>query len=140
MSAAILQGYQWASGFNNVAGLTSVENDVPSFQDNPFYVHSLGSWDEGIIRGRGDMTEGAFGFQHTTWIADMMSDVQYNYIQAKSPGGNGFSVKMTIRTLDQASTFANYSAVLHIPKKSNLDRIWNAYRNVPLLFTIEAAL
>lgn len=140
MSGVILSGYKWASGFNNAAGLVAVELDVPTFQNNPFYVHALGGWDEGILRTRGDMTVGSYGFQRPVWVADLMSDTQYNYIQAKSPGGNGFSVKMTIRTLNQASAFANYSAVLHIPKKSELERRWDAYRRVSLLFTIEAAL
>lgn len=140
MSAPILQGYQWASGFNNASGLVAVEVDVPSFMNNPFYVHALGAWDEGVVRTRGDMTLGAYGFQRPTWIADIMSDVQYNYIQAKTPGGNGLSVKMTIRTLNQASVFANFSAVLHLPKKSDLERRWDAYKNVPLVFVIEAAL
>lgn len=140
MSIPILQGYQWASGFNNASGLVSVENDVPAFQNNPFYVHALGAWDEGIVHTRGDMTVGVYGFQRVTWIADIMSDVQYNFIQAKTPGGNGLSVKMTIRTLSQASAFANYSAILQIPKKNDLERIWGAYRNVALLFIIEAAL
>lgn len=140
MSAPILQGYQWASGFNNAAGLASVETDVPTYMNNPFYVHALGAWDEGIVRTRGDMTLGVYGFQRVTWIADVMSDAQYNYIQAKSPGGNGLSVKMTIRTLDRASAFANYSAILHLPKKSGLERRWDAYRDVPLVFIIEAAL
>lgn len=140
MSGIVLSGYQWASGFNNAGALTAVETDVPTFQNNPFYIHALGSWDDGILRTRGDMTIGRYGFQRVTWVAGLMSDAQYNYIQAKSPGGNGFSVKMTIRTLSQATAFANYSAVLHLPKKADLDRVWNAYRNVQLLFTIEEAL
>lgn len=140
MTMAILQGYQWATGFNNASALKSVEVDVPTFQNKPFYVHAMGGWDGGLLRPRGDKTIGVYGFQRITWIADLMSDAQYNYIQAKTPGGNGFSVKMTIRTLNQASVFANYSAVLQLPKKAELDRIWNAYRNVALVFTIEAAL
>lgn len=140
MTTSLVQSYQWASGFNNAAGLVAVALDVPTFNNMPFYVHSLGSWDDGILRNRADKTLGRYGYQRLTWIADVMSDTQYNYIQAKSPGGNGFSVKMTIRTLTQASAFANYSAVLHLPKKSELNRIWDAYRSVPLLFIIEAAL
>lgn len=140
MTTSLLTGYQWASGFNNAGALLAVENDVPTFRNKPFYIHALGSWDEGILRARADKTVIATGFNRITWIADLMSDTQYNYIQAKSPGGNGYSVKMTIRTLTRASAFANYSAVLQIPKKTDLDRIWNAYRNVALVFIIEAAL
>lgn len=139
MSTPILQGYQWATGFNNANALKPVEVDVPTFQNKPFYVHALGSWDNGILRTRGDMTVGSYGLQRFTWVADLMSDDQYNYIQAKSPGGTGFSVKMTVRTR-RGSGFSNYSAVLQLPKTSELTRIWNAYRDVPLLFIVEAAL
>lgn len=135
--------HKWVSGFNNAGSLVSVENDVPSFQGMPFFVRSNGpgtGWDGGILRDRGDMTVGRYGFERFTWIADGMSDTQYNYIQAKSPGGTGYSIKMTVRTLNRAGSFANFNAVLRIPKKNELDAILNAFTGVPLLFIVEAAL
>lgn len=137
----IATGYKWAAGFSNTSGLKAIERDVPTFMGKPFYVHGQGSWDEGITHMRADKLISTTGFQRFTLIADVMSDVQYNYIQATySPGGTGLSAKMTVRTLNRSGSFANYSAVLHLPKKSDLQRVWNAFRAVPLLFIVEAAL
>lgn len=141
MTTPILQGYKWAASFDNATALKNVEVDVPVFQNKPFYVHGQGSWDEGIARVRADKLISVAGFQSFIWIADIMSDEQYNYIQATyTPGGIGLSAKMTVRTLNRAGVFANYNAVLRLRKKSELERIWGAFRNVPLAFLVEAAL
>ena len=139
--SVLLQGYQWSAGFNNAAGLKDVEVDVPAFLGKPFYIHGAGSWDEGIVRPRADKLVTITGFQRFAWTADVMSDEQYNYIQATyTPGGTGLRAKMTVRSRNRSGSFANYSAVLVLPKKSDLSRIWNAYRDVTLGFIVEAAL
>lgn len=141
MTTPIFQGYKWAAGFDATSLLKSVEVDVPTFQNKPFYVHALGSWDEGVTRIRADKLVGINGFTLFTWTADIMSDEQYNYIQANyTAGGNGLSGKMTVRTINGIGDFANYNAVMRLRKKSDLERIWNAYRNVPLSFVVEEAL
>lgn len=141
MTTALLQGYQWATGFNNVPGLKAVEMDVPTFRGKPFYVHALGAWDPGVVRMRGDGTEGTYGFKRPTWLADVMGLAQYNYIQATyTPGGIGMSAKLTIRTRNGQDVFANFNAILYLPKKSELQRRWDAYRDAPLVFSIREAL
>lgn len=141
MTTPIFQGYQWAAGFNNAAGLKAVEMDVPVFRNMPFYVHAIGSWDEGVARARADKLVTIGGFQRFAWGVDLFGDAQYNYIQSTyTAGGTGLSAKMTVRTLNRAGAFANYSAVLILPKKTELERIWNAYRSVVLQFVVEAAL
>lgn len=137
----ISTGHKWAAGYGNTSGLKDIERDVPTFLGKPFYVHGQGSWDEGITHMRADKLIATTGFQRFTLIADLMSDVQYNYIQSTyTPGGTGLSAKMTVRTLNRSGNFANYNAVLQLPKKSDLQRIWNAYRSVALLFIVEDAL
>lgn len=134
----ILQGYQWAAGFNNAGALKAVEVDIPLFQGKPCYVHGLGQFNEGVSRPRADKTDGWYGFKTFVWVADVMSDTQLNYIRTTYAAG-GPSAKMTARTLRNGS-FANFSAVLHLPAVESLTRKWNVYTDVPLSFTIEAIL
>ena len=136
--------HKWAAGFNNAAGLALVSSDVPSFQGVVFRVRSK-PLDEGIVRTRGDKTAGVYGFQTVIWYVDAMSDQQYLYIRSTyTPGGTGLSAKMTIRTLtgypSGVATYANFSAVLHLPKRAELDDILNAFTGIQLRFVIEAAL
>lgn len=150
MTSIIYQGYQWAVGFDNEAGLTPIEDDVPRFRSNPFYVHSLGTWSDGILRYGADGSIDPTGFQTFDLGADILGDNQLNYIQAtKTPGGTGLSAEMTVRTLfgnsgvpDYTAVFANFNAVLWLPQKADLgqNRIWRAYRNAVLHFVVREAL
>lgn|SRR5574341_428623 len=137
------QGYQWATGFNNAAGLANVETDIVEYRNQPLIVSGRGTFDEGIIRSRSDKTAYATGFNSFTWFISVLGEDQYDDIQSSyTPGGTGYSAKMTVRTRNRSGDFANYNAVLRLPKKSELERIRGqaGFRNVELRFLIDSAL
>lgn len=139
-----VSAHQWIGGFNNAATLKTVSDDVPTFQGQLFIVRSK-KIDPGILRVRADGAIAVTGFNTLTWLADGMSDEQYLYIQSTyTPGGTGYSANMTIRTLtgypSGVATFANYNAILQLPKRSDQQDILNAYTGVALTFRIVAAL
>lgn len=143
--------HKWAAGFDNEANLKSVELDVPAFQGMPLYVRSNGpgtQQPEAILRPRADSTSAETGFQVFIWMADAMSESQYNYIRATyTPGGTGYTAKMTVRTLlgdsgtpNYTPVFANFNAVLQLPTRSGMSPILNAFTAVPLRFVVKEAL
>lgn len=140
MTVIFQPDYQWAAGFNNVAGFVTVQSDVPSYQNKPMIIQSRGRFVDGELFERADgviVTLGESGF---SWLIPVMGITQYAYIRAKSPGGTGYYVKQTVRTRNSLDAFANYSAILHIPRPSDLERRSDVYRNVVLRWIVEAAL
>lgn len=136
----ILLGYQWAAAFDNAAELAAVETNVPTYRSRPLLVRDA-PFDDGLIRGRADKLSETTGFQTFDWIFDLMSVAQYRYIQdTYTVGGTSYSGKLTVRTRDRDGAFANYNAVLRLPKGSELTRFRDCYRDVRLHFIIEEAL
>ena len=142
---------QWAAGFDNEAGLVDVSADVPAYQSVLFTVRSVGPGaqkPEGIFRPRADKMTAETGDKVMIWVADGMIGYQYDYIRVTyTPGGTGYSAKMTIRTLTGYATttpfaaiYANFNATLQLPPRSTLSAILNGYTAVPLRFIIKAAL
>jgi hypothetical protein len=139
-----VSAHQWVAGWNNAGTLANIESVVPTFQGIPFAVRSK-RMDPGILYTRGDGSVASRGFPIIIWIASGMSDQQYSFIQSTyTPGGIGFYARMTIRTLtgypSGTATYANFNATLHLPKRSELQDIINAFQDVELVFTVDAAL
>lgn len=136
----ISQGYQWIDGFNNAAGLTAIEDDVPVYQHFPLIVRDA-PFNDGLLRPRADKLRETTGFQTFDWLIDILGEAQYRYIQdTYTVGGTSYSGKMTVRTRDRDGAFANYSAVLHLPMIPELRRQRDAFRDVVLHFVVEEAL
>ena len=135
------QGYQWATGLNNAGGLANIEDDVPRYQGEPFIIQGRGALSSGIIRQRADSSLYTTGLVTFVWIAPIMSEAQYDYIQdTYTVGGNSLYGLMTVRTLNDATTFANYNATMQIPDRSELTRKRNAFQDVTITFTNVEAL
>lgn len=135
-------GLKWATGFNNAAGLVSVEDTAPTYMGSGLILMAR-PVDDGIKRARPDKLNYTTGFQTIVWVAAAMSDDQYNYIQDTfTVGGISYSGKMTIRTQIQANTatYANYSVVLDLPKPNELERVPGGFLNVEIRYIVEAAL
>lgn len=140
MATIYQSDYKWAIGFNNVAGYTIVESDVPLYQNKPMIVQGRGRFEDGDPFERADAAISTLGKPLFTWLVPVMGLNQYAYIRAKAPGGTGYYVRMTVRTRNSLDAFANYSATLQIPRPSELERKRDSYRNVLLRFVVEAAL
>lgn len=136
-------GHKIATNWNNAAGLAYIEDAIVWYQDKPLIIQSRGRWDEGIERERADKLSTITGFQTFDWFAPVMGANQYDNLQdTYTTGGTGLRGKVTARTrsMNDDDTFANYSAVLVIPKRKDLERKFDAYLNVKLRFIVEAAL
>lgn len=147
------QDHKWAPGWDNAGSLVAVEDALPFFQSRPCYVRSNGpgtQQPQGILRQRADGLIVETGKKVFIWIADVMSDVQLEFIRKTyTAGGIGYSAKMTVKTLvgDSGSpnytpAFANFNATLQIPSRADLQggAILNAFTGVPLRFIVEEAL
>lgn len=133
---------KWVTSFNNAANLVVVQSVVPMYQGEPMIIQSRGRW-ESIVRTRADKHLYETGFDIFSWLVPVMGVNQYDYIQDNyTVGGVGLSGNMTVRTRSKQDddTYANYSAVLHLPKQNTLTRKQDAYLNVLLRFIVEAAL
>lgn len=140
MTVILQPDYKWADGFNNVVGFLTVQSDVPAYQNKPMIIQSRGRFEDGELFERADGVIVTIGKNVFTWLIPVMSVTQYAYIRAKSPGGTGYYWKATVRTRNSLDAFANYSATLQIPRPSDLERRADAYRNVILRWSVEAAL
>lgn len=142
--AIILQpDYKWVASFNNAGNLVAVQSVVPMYQNKPMIIQGRGNWNLGNVFERADKMTTVTGFGSFFWLIKVMSVNQYDYIQdTYTVGGNSLSAKMTVRTRSKGddTTFANYSAVLRLPKIGDLERRQDAYLNVRLTFIEEAAL
>lgn len=141
--ATILQpDLKWVASFNNAGNLVAVQSVVPTYQGKPMIIQSRGSW-ESVVRSKANKHSYETGFDIFVWTVPVMGVNQYDYIQdTYTVGGISLSGEMTVRTRSKQDddTYANYSAVLRLPKQSTLRRKQDSYQNVPLRFIVEAAL
>lgn len=136
-------GHKIAAGWNQAGSLAYIEDAVVWYQGKPLIIRSRGGWDEGIERDRADKLSTITGFQIFEWAAPVMGANQYDNLQdTYTVGGTSLRGKVTVRTrsINDDDTFANYNAVLVLPKRKDLERKFDAYLNVKLRFIVEAAL
>lgn len=134
--------YQLAAGNDNEAGLQNVEVVIPAYnQRTTFYPRGRGNYDEGIVRIRADGTAYITGYASITWPLNVLTYTQWAYLQTNyCTGGTGLSGKVTVRTRIPAGTYANYNAVMILPKLSEQDKIFGAIQSTEIRFVHLEAL
>lgn len=128
--------YQIAVGWNNAASLRSIESITPT-NDSAFPPPSAyNGFDAGSVLVKGDGQTYLSGFAAFTWRFSHLTWAQYQYLIATySTGGTSYSGKVTVRSRIQTGSFANYNAILLLPKLPELQRTRKIYRDVEIRFT-----
>lgn len=122
--------YQLAAGYNLPGLLTTLEGVEVDADDYPRtfpIIRAYGSYDEGVRRIRGDGTAFFSGYATVNWVFPVLTRKQEEYLRATYCAGE-YSGKVTVRTTtdDDADSFANYNAVMMLPKLSEQD--WRGSR------------
>lgn len=125
--------YAVAPNHNNAAGLVTVYTTAVS---GKYFarLQGAGTFDPGEERiyvdgTRDDVGEGLF-----TWLSTWMTWAQYEYILATPLQGRR-SNRVTVRTRLNGAAYANYNAILTMPKTSELTRVFGYYTDVVWRFT-----
>lgn len=137
------QGYKLVAGYNNAMTLVAVETAFPLYQGKPLIMQGRGTWNVGEEFERADKGLALTGYQVFKWLIPVMGVNQYDFAQdTYCTGGTGQSGKTTARhrSKDDDDTFANYNAMLRLPQQYKLQRKYDAYLGVEIVFIVEAAL
>lgn len=135
------QEYQIAAGYNNAAGLFSLEGVI--VDGEPFRpINAYGSGDAGEVAVRGDGTTFFRGFASFSWRISVVSWAQDHYIRETILGdAETWAGPVTVRTdLWEPDSFANYNAILRIAKLSDLTKRQQWFTDYELVFTRVVAL
>ena len=132
---------QIAVGNDNAAGLSAFETVMASYDTfrtlhpgiAPF---SWGRYNPGQFRILGDGTIYQAGYASIEWVIGFMTRAQLRGLSDDYCAG-GYSGKVTIKDrLDDATTYANYNAVIILPKLTELQIRQSVYwENVTLRMT-----
>lgn len=141
MSMIFQPDYQIAVGNNNTAGLVAIESITPAGDTRNFQpVRAFWDYDPGVRKVRADGTDYFAGYAVHGWTCAVLTKLQWQYLKDTYCNG-GYSGAVTIRTrFGQPNTYANFNAVLRIPKESETGQAGPFYRDVRLLFTRLVAL
>lgn len=132
--------YQYMIAANyNVAlnSLTNIETIKPTNDLYYFFApKAYGFYDPGQRKVRGDGTILMVGFPVVTWVFDVITRLQHEYLIATySTGGNSYSGKVTINTRLGTSSYSRMNAIINIPKPIEADGPTYAFRNYRVEFT-----
>lgn len=132
------QEYALVAGFNNAVGLVTVETLAVS---GKYYapIQGVGTYDPGEERVYVDGTHDDVGEGLFSWLSTWMTWAQYEYILATPLAGRR-SNRVTVRTRLNGAAYANYNAILTMPKASELTRVFGYYTDVQWRFTAVAAI
>jgi hypothetical protein len=112
--------YKIAVGWDNVAGLTTLEGLTVTDDIQPFiYPKGVKQFDAGIRKTRADGTDYFVGWGSTRWVFGVLTWRQWAYIKQTFCAG-GYSGNVTVRTRTSGLTYANFNAVLKLPKEIEL--------------------
>lgn len=128
--------YQIAAGYNNAGALVNIESLTPS-GDRPFHVpDGWSQFDLGVEKIRLDRLSTLAGYPATAWVFAALTRKQYAYLQSTyTSGGASYRGKVTIKTIKaDGQTFANYNAVMVLPKLTESQRRGGAYPDVKVQF------
>lgn len=129
------QEYALAYGNNNAASLQSIESITPSGDRGFVAVQGYSSYDEGIVNVRQDGLIYISGYPTAAWVFSALTRKQYQYLQSNyTVGGTSLSGYVTVRTRKEDGTFANFNAVLLLPKLPELNRRRKLYQDVTIRF------
>lgn len=129
-----IYSYAIAVGNDNAAGLVNIENITPS-GDKTFYPPAgVGTYDPGQFRLRGDQTLYISGHASCEWVFRKLTRAQVRYLM-DTYCGSSYSGKVTITTkTDNANTYANYNAVMILPKLNESGRNYTIYTDYRVRF------
>lgn len=125
---------QIAVGNNNAAGLVALESITPSGDIAFLPVRQYGTFNAGETKTRLNGRPYFAGVQSTQFICAVVTWAQFKYLKTTYCNG-GYSGLVTIRIrTDSPATYANYNAVLVLPKESDLAVRYGAFIDVVLNF------
>ena len=127
--------YKIASGYNNAAGLTNVE--LLTAGGRYFYAVAIGGHDLNL-KTQENGVGFASGFSLLIWKSNV-TRAHYAYIRDTLLGGK-YSAPVTIRSRLDDTVYANYNAVLTIPRTRNVKRNYDLYEQMEWEFTRLVAL
>lgn len=137
---------QIAVGNDNAAGLSAFETVLASYDtfrtSHPGLAPlTWGQYNPGQYRVRGDGTVFLAGTPSIEWIVGIMTRAQLRGLMDDYCAG-GYSGKVTIKDrLDDATTYANYNAVMILPKLTELQtRQFIYWENIVIRMTRLVAL
>lgn len=122
--------YRIGAGHNLPLGsLTNIEDIVPG-SDVAFYPpESLGFYDPGQFRVRGDGSVMTAGFPKTEWRWRSITRAQVRHLQDTYCGG-GYSGTVTIyTTTDAEDTYTRHNATMILPKLGESSKNFTRYTN-----------
>lgn len=130
--------YAVAPNHNNAVGLVVVHTTVVS---GKYFAHiqGIGTFDPGEERVYVDASHDDVGEGLFTWLSTRMTWAQYEYILA-TPLQTRRSNRVTVRTRLTGAAYANYNAILTLPKTSELTRVFGCYLDVQWRFTAVVAI
>lgn len=136
MSASPFYQYKIASGYNVGAGsLVNIESITPTNDIYSFFApKAYGFYDPGQRKVRGDGTILMVGFPTVTWVFDVVTRLQHEYLIANY-GNNGYSGKVTINTRLGSTSYSRMNAIMLIPKPIEADGPTYAFKNYRVTFT-----
>lgn len=112
--------YKIAAGWDNVAGLVTLEGLLVTDDIQPFvYPKGVKQFDAGIRKTRADGTDYFVGYPSTRWVFGVMTWRQWAYAKLTFCAG-GYAGKVTVRTRTTGLNYANFNAVLKLPKEIDL--------------------
>lgn len=130
--------YQIAAGNNNAAGFRVLENYVPAGDTRGFApVRSWSQFDPGDLQIDGLGLDSYDGYPITAWLLAFCTPTQDAWLSTTYCSG-GRAGLVTVKTVtNRYNTFANFNAVLRLPKLSNSEFIaeGKTMRNYKLTFT-----
>lgn len=130
--------YQIAPGNNNAAAFRVLEGYIPAGDTRAFApCRTWPNYDPGDLQIDGLGLDAYDGYPTTAWLLAFCTPLQDAWLSDTHCSG-GRSGLVTIRTLtSRFGTFANFNAVLRLPKLANSEFIANGknIRNYRLTFT-----
>jgi hypothetical protein len=139
MTQTVKYAYKIAAGYNNAGSLVNIETIVPTGDSAFWPPEGYGGYRPGESVVRADGTEYVAGFASTVWHFKRLTRAQYSYLQSTYCGG-GWSGKVTIATRIGATSYANYNAILWLPKPADANRTFIRWIDIDLRFTRMVAL
>lgn len=132
----IFTEFSLAAGWNNAGSLVRIESITPSGDRSFVAPDGWSQFDLGVEKLRFDRLSTIVGFPATAWVWGGLTRKQYAYlVSTYSLGGVSYRGKVTVRTIKaDGQTYANYNAIIDIPKLSTETRRGGAYENVKVNF------
>lgn len=128
--------YAIAAGHDNAVNLVNIETIKPT--GDKFFVppQAYSTFDDGILRVRGDGARYTTGRKLFTWPFRVLTAAQYRYLMTNyTTGGNSYSGPVTVKTRKPSGAYETYNATLYLPKLPDLTRRYLTYRDVLITFS-----